>query len=118
MLRECALDAGRDLAREMADPPREFAHLGPHRNRILVLPCSTIIRSTSGFCRLIVISPTVSDRFRAATIAWYFFLFSLKRLSGSINASGCTYFESVAPGDGRSRACGYKARALVRHVRD
>ena len=58
------------------------------------------------------------DRFRAATIAWYFFLFSLKRLSGSINASGCTYFESVAPGDGRSRACGYKARALVRHVRD
>src|SRR3954453_1357737 len=47
----------------MADPPREFAHLGPHRNRILVLPCSTIMRSTSGFCRLVVISPTVSDRF-------------------------------------------------------
>src|SRR3954467_6603762 len=48
----------------MADPPREFAHLGPHRNRIIVLPCSTIMRSTSGFCRLIVISPTVSDPFR------------------------------------------------------
>src|SRR3954453_1893547 len=47
----------------MADPPREFAHLGPHRNRILVLPCSTIMRSASGFCRLVVISPTVSDRF-------------------------------------------------------
>src|SRR4051812_36398913 len=48
----------------MADPPREFAHLGPHRNRILVLPCSTIMRSTSGFCRLVVISPTVSDPLR------------------------------------------------------
>ncbi|MFL6180611.1 MAG: hypothetical protein ACJ74E_12330, partial [Actinomycetes bacterium] len=36
--------------------------VNPDRNRILVLPCSTIMRSTSGFCRLIVISPTVSGR--------------------------------------------------------
>src|SRR4051794_8128297 len=38
--------------------------VNPDRNRIIVLPCSTIMRSTSGFCRLIVISPTVSDPFR------------------------------------------------------
>src|SRR3954447_9067240 len=52
-------------------------------------------------------SPTVSDRFRAATDTWYLFLFGSNRLSGSINAEGpvspCSRFQllgEASPGGG------------------